>query len=54
VVQAGPWSVHLKGDDTDRKKSASCERLKSARAAGVFFIVSLAKFFSNRFLRCLV
>ncbi|HYN28060.1 MAG TPA: hypothetical protein VES94_07165, partial [Burkholderiales bacterium] len=39
---------------TDRKKRASCERLKSAGAAGVFFIVSLAKLFSNRFLPCLV
>jgi hypothetical protein len=49
----GPRSAP-KVNDTDRKKSASCGRLKSAGAAGVFFIVSLAKFFSNRFLRCLV
>jgi hypothetical protein len=40
--------------DTERKKSAICGRLESARRFAFSSIVSLAKPFSSCFLRCLV
>jgi hypothetical protein len=40
--------------DTGRKRSASCDRLESARRFAFSSIVFLAKPFSSCFLRCLV
>jgi len=40
--------------DTERRKSAICGRLESARSFAFSSIVSLAKPFSSCFLRCLV
>ena len=52
--QIGQAKVEALKAGSDPKKRASCERLKSAGAASVFFMVSLAKLFSNRLLPCLV